>query len=415
MSKRGVLLGILTIVIVVAALVVTGCPPKPKPPAEEGPPVMPKPDVGGKPPVKTSEQPAGDTIKIGAIFSVTGAMAPLGEPEKRAAEMIIEEVNAKGGVLGKQVQIIIKDDKSETSEAALAAKDLIQTEKVCAIIGPSGTPTTLAITDICEQAKIPLVSCAAGRPITDPIKPYVFAVPQTDQLAVAKIVDYLTANKIKKVATIYVATPFGESGQKQMETQFKAANIAITASEKFGPEDADMKAQLTKIKATNPEAVICWGTNPGPASVTKDMKTLGMKMPLIQSHGVANAKYLSLAGPAAEGVMLPAGRLIVWESVPDSHQQKQVLKEFAEAFKAKYGVAADTFAGHAYDALHIVLKAIEAAGGPDPEKIRGAIENTRGFVGTAGVFNYSDKDHNGLTKDAFVWVKVENGTWKLAE
>lgn len=405
MRLTAVVLG--TVLVVTAIAVLGGCPPKTAPEA----PVISPPE----PMAPVAEMPTGEPIKIGAIFSVTGHMAPLGEPEKMTVELLAEQINAAGGVLGRPLEVIVKDDKSETTEAVLAAKDLIETQKVAAIIGPSGTPTTLAIVDICEQAKVPLISCAAGRPITDPIKPFVFAVPQTDALAVAKIIDYLKAEGITKVATIYVANPFGESGQQQLEMQLAEADIAILTSESFGSDDTDMTAQLTKIKGTDAEAVICWGTNPGPAHITKGMKKLGMTQQLIQSHGVANKKFLELAGDAAEGVLLPAGRLIVWDAVPDDHVQKAVLKEFAEAFQGKYGIEADTFAGHAYDALHIAVKAVEAAGGTESEKLRDAIEQTDAFVGTAGVFNYSATDHNGLTKDAFVWVKVEGGDWKLDE
>ncbi len=416
MRAKGQLVGVLvTVAVLVGVVVLGGCPPKATEPPVTGPP---GPSGLGAPPstpAPTAPPPQGEAIKIGAIFSVTGGMAPLGAPEKMAVEMIQEQVNAKGGVLGRPVEVIIKDDKSDPTEATMAAKDLIETQKVCAIIGPSGTPTTMPVIETCEKAKIPLISCAAGRPITDPIKPYVFAVPQTDALAVQRIVDYLNKQGIKQVATIYVSTAYGESGQKQLTTQLATAKIEILASEKFGPDDTDMTAQLTKIKEKKPAAVVCWGTNPGPAHVAKGMKKLGMTMPLIQSHGVANQKFLELAGEAAEGVQLPAGRLIVWQSVPDSHAQKAVLKEFAEAFKAKHNKDADTFAGHAYDSLNIVLKAIEAASSTEPSKIRDAVEKTTNFVGTAGVFNYTDKDHNGLTKEAFVWVEVSNGAWKLVE
>jgi len=406
----GLLVGV---ALVVCLVLIAGCPsgtPTSPPTAGPGPGGAP-----GKLAGDTGAGGGGDVIKIGAIFSVTGNMAPLGEPEKQAAEMIVEEVNAKGGLLGKQIELIVKDDKSTPDEAVLAAKDLLETQKVVAIIGPSGTPTTMAIKDLCDEAKVPLVSCAAGRTITDPLKPFVFAVPQTDTLAVERILDYLKAQKISKVAVIHVANPFGESGAKQLEAQLPAAGVQIITTEKFGGDDTDMTAQLTNIKSKKPDAVICWGTNPGPAHVTKGMKKLGITVPLIQSHGVANKSFLSLAGEAAEGVMLPAGRLIVWQSIPDDNAQKPVLKAFAEAFKAKYNKDADTFAGHAYDSLSIVLKAIEVEKSTDPVKIRDGIEMTKNFVGTAGVFTYNALDHNGLVKDAFVWVKVEKGAWKLVQ
>lgn len=415
MSKRSIRFGVVVAVLFVSLFVLLGgCSPKqtaptgePEPPAAANEASAPAPE-GAK-------APAGEPVKIGAIFSVTGPNAPLGEPEKMAAEMLVEETNAKGGVLGRPLAITVKDDKSDPNEAVLAVKDLIDNEKVCAIIGPSGTPTTMAIKAICEQKKVPLISCAAGQKITNPVSPYVFAVPQTDTLAVKKIIDYLKAQSIKKVATIYVTDPYGESGQEQLKSLLPPAGVEVVGSETYGKDDTDMTPQLTKIRDLKPQAIICWGTNPGPAHVARAAKKLSLGIPLIQSHGVANAKFLELAGDAAEGVMLPAGRLMVWESIPDDNKQKPVLKAFAESFKAKYGAPANTFAGHAYDAFGILVAAIGVAADTDPTKIRDAIEKTKDFVGTAGIFTYSDKDHNGLTKDAFVWVKVEGGKWKLAE
>jgi branched-chain amino acid transport system substrate-binding protein len=415
MSKRFIRFGLVVAVLLVLSVVLLGgCSPKQKPPVgESAPPAIVNQATAPAP--EGAKAPAGEPVKIGAIFSVTGPNAPLGEPEKNAAEMLVEEANAKGGVLGRPLAITIKDDKTDPNEAVLAAKDLINNEKVCAIIGPSGTPTTMAIKAICEENKIPLVSCAAGQKITNPVSPYVFAVPQTDTLAVKKILDYLKAQNIKKVATIYVTDPFGESGQEQLKTLLPPAGVEIVGSETYGKDDTDMTPQITKIRDLKPQAIICWGTNPGPAHVARAVKKLSLGIPLIQSHGVANAKFLELAGDAAEGVMLPAGRLLVWESIPDSNKQKPVLKAFAEAYKAKYGTPPNTFAGHAYDAFGILVAAIQAAGSTDRTAIRDAVEKTKDFVGTAGIFNYSDKDHNGLTKDAFVWIKVEGGKWKLAE
>jgi branched-chain amino acid transport system substrate-binding protein len=400
MSKSGRVF--LLVSIVVVTLMVAGCPKKQSIVTD----VLEQPEMPG---------PTGEPIKIGAIFSVTGHSAPLGEPEKMTAEMLADQINEQGGLLGRPVQVIVKDDKSVPDEAVLAAKDLINNEKVVAILGSSSTPNTLAIVDICQEAQIPLVSCAAGAPITNPVKEWVFAVPQTDAIAVEKVVDYLKTKGITKVATIYVSNAYGESGQEQLVKQLPAAGIEIITSETFGADDTDMTAQVTKIAGKNPEAVICWGTNPGPATVAKNMHTLGLTIPLLQSHGVANAKFFELAGEGGNGVMLPAGRLIVRNEIPDDDPQKSVLDQYASAYEAKYSRPVDTFGGHAYDSLMIVVGAIEAAGATEPQAVRDAIEKTKDFVGTAGVFTYSPQDHNGLTKNAFVWVKIVDGKWKLAE
>jgi branched-chain amino acid transport system substrate-binding protein len=173
-----------------------------------------------------------------------------------------------------------------------------------------------------------------------------------------------------------------------------------------------MTAQLTRINGKKSQAVICWGTNPGPAIVARNMKALRMKMPLVMSHGVANRKFVELAGDAANGVVFPSGRITVASSVPNSDPQKKLLLSYSAQFKKAYGRDADGFGGYAYDASMLVLKAMRKVGA-NPAKIRAEIENTRRFVGISGVFNFSPKDHNGLTKDAFVMVQVKNGKWTL--
>jgi branched-chain amino acid transport system substrate-binding protein len=175
-----------------------------------------------------------------------------------------------------------------------------------------------------------------------------------------------------------------------------------------------MTAQLTRIKARAPQAVVCWGTNPGPAIVARNMRQLDLDIPLLMSHGIANRKFIELAGEAAEGVVFPAGRLIVAGAIPDTDRQKKTLLGFASQFRQMYGRDADTFGGHAWDAAKLVLRAMEKVG-DDPVKIRAELERTRDFVGISGIFNFSPKEHNGLTKDAFVMVTIRNGAWALVK
>jgi branched-chain amino acid transport system substrate-binding protein len=394
------------VLIVGVALCLSGCPKKP-----EGD-VTPEP-IGEQPTAPI--EPSGEPVKVGAIFSVTGPASPLGDPEKKTVELLVGQINEAGGVLGRPLEVIVKDDKSEPADAVIAMKDLIENEEVVAIIGPSRTPTTLAIKEECQEAEVPLISCAAGKEITDPVASYVFATPQTNALAAEKCFEYLTEEGIKSIAVLSVANSYGEDGLANIEAFADEKGIEIAAKETFGGEDTDMSAQLTSIKSANPGAIIIWGTNPGPAIATKNAKTLGIDVPIVQSHGVANMKFIELAGDAANGVQLPAGRLIVCDQIPDDDPQKEVLDSFAVDYQAEYDELPNTFAGHAYDSLHIVVKALEAAGEVDRAKLRDAIEQTTGFVGTGGTFNYSAEDHNGLTVDAFVWVEIVDGKWTLAE
>ena len=363
---------------------------------------------------EAARKPSGEPYKIGAIFSITGDASSLGIPERNTAQMLEKMINDAGGINGHLLQIIIEDDRGEPAEALTAAKRLVERDNVLAIVGPSRTGTTMALIGYCEKEQMPLISCAAAIQIVEPVKKWVFKTPQSDRMAVQKLMPYLKAKRINQVAVLSDSTAFGKGGLAELENLLPRAGIKVVAKEEFGPKDASMEVQLTKIRGTDAQAVVCWGTPPGPAIVAKNMKQLAMDIPLICSHGVANATFLSIAGPAANGVVLPAGRLIVWDQIPTSNPQYPVLKDYAERYQKTYDKPADTFGGHAWDAVQLVARALRQVG-PDRAKIRDRIEITKSFVGTGGIFNYSRMDHNGLGKDAFVLVKVVDGQWKLAE
>ena len=355
---------------------------------------------------------SGTPYTIGAIFSVTGDASSLGVPEKNTAAMLESAINAAGGVKGHPVRIVIEDDRGDPAEALNAAKRLVERDKVLAIVGPTRTGTTLAIKDYMTQAKVPLISCAAGVKIVEPLSPWVFKTPQSDRMAVERIISYLKSKKISRVGTISDNTSFGQGGLDELRKFLPKAKITIVDSEEYGPKDPSMESQIIKLRASKPQAVICWGTPPGPAIVAKNMRQLALKVPLICSHGVANDTFLRLAGTAANGVVLPAGRLLVYDQIPATHPQRKVLMDYAARYRKTYGQAPDTFGGHAWDAVFLVTGAL-AKTGPDRAKLRAQLEHTKGFVGTGGIFTFSAADHNGLTPGAFEMVQVVDGKWKL--
>jgi len=353
-----------------------------------------------------------EPYKIGGVFSVTGSQSFLGDPEKKSMEMLVETINAKGGVDGHPLEAIIYDDEGDPTKAVLAANKLISKDNVIAVIGPSLTPTTLAIAPILEQAKVPLISCAAGIKITDPVKPYVFKTAQSDVLAVAAIYKYMQKQNIKKLGIITVANAFGESGKEQLLAQAPAFKMEIVQTESFDAKDSDMTAQLTKIRKAQPDAVICWGTNPGPAVVAKNMQQLGMTTPLYQSHGVASPKFIELAGDAAERIILPTGKIMVASLLPEKDQNRPILLQYSKEYGDRYKTPASGFGGYAFDAMGILTQALKGTDG-NRDKIRDNIEKLSGYVGVSGTFNFSPKDHNGLGEDAFVMVRIQKGAWTL--
>jgi len=355
---------------------------------------------------------AAGTIKIGGLFSVTGPAAFLGEPEKNTLEMLVRDVNAAGGINGTKLEAVIYDTGGDATKAVQLATKLIKSDKVSVIIGPSTTGESMALIPVVEKEKIPLISCAAGIKITDPVKHWVFKTPANDHVAAEKILNYMGSLHQKNFALLTVTDGFGASGREQIKTLAKQKGFNIVADEVYGPKDTDMTPQLAKIRGIKPDAIICWGTNPGPAVLTRNVKQLGIKIPLYMSHGVASKKFIELAGGASEGVMLPTGKLAVYDALSKNDPQFKLLKGYDLSYKKSFGVEASTFGGYAYDAYLLIAAAIRK-GAVTPEQIRNGIEQSQKLVSISGVFNISSRDHNGLDLSAFEMVRIVKGDWSL--
>lgn len=351
---------------------------------------------------------AAEPIKIGAVFAVTGKASWLGEPERNTVNMIEAEVNAAGGINGRLIEVIVEDTAGVEPNTINAVKKLINKDNVVAIIGPSRSGTTMAVKPIVEESAVPLISCAAAAAIVDPLAKWVFKTPQKDSDAVIRIYEHAKANGATKIAIITGTTGFGAAGRTQLLKYAPKMGMEIVADETYGPADTNMEAQLTKIKATDAQAIVNWSIVPAQVIVAKNMSQLGMNIQLYQSHGFGNVKFAEACGEAGDGIIFPAGRLLVVGTLDDANAQKALLTKYKAGYEAKYKDEVSTFGGHAYDALWLVINAIKAVG-TDKDKIRDYIENTKGFVGTGGVFNMSPEDHCGLQKDAFEMITVKDG------
>ncbi|MDA8187876.1 MAG: ABC transporter substrate-binding protein [Dehalococcoidales bacterium] len=230
----------------------------------------------------------------------------------------------------------------------------------------------------------------------------------------SRLYDYLKEKGLTKVAVFNDSNAYGVSGKEQLEDLAPSEGMTIVAKESYGSKDTDMSTQLTKIKGSGAQALIVWGSNPGPAIITKNARQLNLGIPILQSAGVANEAFIELAGDAANGVILPTSKMLIVDELPASDPQKSVLTQFRDTYKAKYGTSPDTFAGNAFDAFHLIAKAIES-NGPTRAKIRDGIESVKNMVGINGIFNMSPSDHNGLTKGGFVMIEIIDRKWKLAK
>jgi branched-chain amino acid transport system substrate-binding protein len=357
---------------------------------------------------------ADETIKVGAILAVTGPASFLGAPEAKTLEMLTVDINAKGGINGKKIQLIIKDSGASPEKAISFAKQLIEEEKVFAIIGPSTSGETMAIKNIAEEGKTILLSCAAAEVIVNPLASYVFKVAPRDSYAVEKIYHQLKKMGISKIGVLSSNTGFGKAGKEQLEKYAPEHGITIVLNEVYDKSATDLTAEVTKLKGAGVQAIVNWSIEPAQAIVLKNARQIGLTVPVFQSHGFANIQYARAAGAAAEGVIFPASRIVVAGLLSDKNPQKSVLADYKKKYEAKFKEDVSTFGGHGYDALMILTRAIQTAG-DDREKVRTAIENLKGFVGTAGVFNLSSTDHNGLDIDAFAMLTVKDGKFALLE
>jgi branched-chain amino acid transport system substrate-binding protein len=382
----------LAVFLAAGALVVAGC-------AEQQP-------APGAPAAQES-----GPFKIGAVIDVTGSGASLGVPERDALLMLAEQLNAAGGINGRQVELTIEDDASTEDGAAKAASKLISENQVDVLIGASRTGPSLAMRPIAESTPIPMISLAANASIVTG-STWVFKTAQSDTVVVENIIEDATAKGYKTIALARDASGFGEGVQELFDKVGAPSGIKVVATEKFAPDATDFTAQMVNIRNANADAVVIWGIPPAAAIAQKAYVQLGIGKPVYQSHGIGNQVFLDTAAETADGLVAPLGRLVVADQLAADDPQKKVITDFVAQYKAKYGAAPSTFAGHAFDAFQLATDALKTVG-TDPEAIRKHLEGVNDFVGISGTFSMSPQDHSGLTADDLVLVTVRDKKFQL--
>jgi branched-chain amino acid transport system substrate-binding protein len=355
-------------------------------------------------------------IKIGAVLSLTGSYAGLGAPEKNTLEMEVAAINAAGGVDGAKIELFIEDDATDPAKAQAAAVKLIEQEKVVALIGATGTGQTMGMRADVDRAGVPQVSIAGGTVITAQFDKLVFQTPWSNSLVVPFTLERLKKDGITKIAVIADSGGFGKDGVDVIKKAVGAYGITVVSEQLFNAGDTDMTSQLTKIKGSGAQAVVMWNAGKEAAIVASNMKQLGMTVPLVGSHGNARKEFITGAGAAAEGFTFAAGKVLSPEQYGTSTAEYKVVKDFIDRYTKQYSAAPDTFAGHAYDAIHIIADAAgRVEGDITSAKLRDAIEGTTGFIGVGGTFNYTATDHNGMKASDLVTYEVKGGEWTVLE
>jgi len=357
---------------------------------------------------------AAQPVKIGVLVGLSGPEGHIGEPSKAVAMMAADAINAGGGIQGRPIALVFADTQSNPGKAALEAKRLIEREKVVAIAGPTGTGSAMAVLKIIQDAQTPTVGFVGGTPPVEPVRQFMFKSPQKTVTAVERTYAYLKDKGIKKIAIITASDNFGQEGKASLEKLAGNFGIEIVGAQVFDTTDSDVSVQLTKIKQTGPQAVVCWTIGGIGAIVTKNFRQLGMSMPLLHCHGQADPKYLELAGAAAEGTIMPTVKLMVLDQIAKNDPQFPVLAKFKNDYEnvKKIGKTG-AHSGYAWDAMQLLALGLKKSGGQGGLTLAKAIEGVRGYIGVSGIYTMSAQDHCGLGVDSMVMVQVKNGKWTL--
>lgn len=347
-----------------------------------------------------------EPIKIGEFASMTGKEAVFGQFSHKGALLAVEEINAKGGVLGRPIELLLEDDQSKPGEAATIVKKFVSRDKVHAILGEISSSRTLEAAPIAQTAKIPLLSPGATNPDVTTKGDYVFRACFIDPFVGTIMAKFATSSlKVKRIAILSSVTSAQAVGlSKFFRERFTAAGGTVVVEQKYSDGDKDFRAQLTAIRAANVDGIFVPGYYTEAALISKQARELGLTAALIGTDGWESADLISIGGKAVEGAYIGT------HYSPESSDK--VVVEFNERFRKRWSQESNALAALGYDSVLMLADAFKRAGSAEPAKVRDALAATKNFRGTTGVITL-DAQRNA-TKSAVV-LQVRDGKFVFVE
>jgi branched-chain amino acid transport system substrate-binding protein len=354
-------------------------------------------------------------ITIGVTIGTRGPGASFGVAYSNAFKLMPATIG------GQPVKFIIYEDRADPAEAAKNARKLVNVDKVDALMGSVSLATTTEIAQIAHQFETPLLALAPVVLTFDRLE-WIFVLPQRPGLMMSAVVEHMKANAVKTVGYIGFSDPWGDFILNATQNLgWGAARIHTVAHERFARTDNNVSAQVGKLLAADPDAVVVGATGGGGALPHAALIVRGYQKQIYHNHGTVNREFIKLGGKAVEGAIAPSGPLLVAEDLPDDNPIKPVALDFIKRYEESFGEGSrNASSGYSYDAYLLLNAAVPIAmqkakpGTPEfRPALRAALENVHNVVGTHGVYNTSPKDHSGLDDRARVLVRVENGNWRL--
>jgi branched-chain amino acid transport system substrate-binding protein len=318
-----------------------------------------------------------NVINIGEVAALTGNTATFGQSSHNGTQMAIDEANAAGGVLGKQLKLITEDDQSKQGEAGIVAKKLISRSKVSALLGEVASGRSLEMAPIAQSAGVPMISPASTNPKVTEAGDHVFRVCFIDPFQGTVMSTFALSKGWKKVAILTDAKQDYSVGLTEFfKKHFAAKGGTITGEQSYSSGDKDFKAQLTAIKAGAPDAIFASGYYNEVALVAKQARELGITVPLLGGDGWDSASLIEVGGKAMEGCF--------YSNHFSNEDQSPAIQEFVKKYEAKHGSKPDAMAALGYDSAKILLDAIKRAGSVEGKALRDAIAATKDYPGITG-------------------------------
>ena len=365
-----------------------------------------KPDEAGKG-GDGGKASVGDAIKVGEFASLTGKEATFGQSSHKGTQLAIEELNAAGGVLGRKFELITEDTQSKQGESASVVRKLVSRDKCIAILGEVASGRSMEAAPICQNAKVPMISPSSTNPKVTEVGDFVFRVCFIDPFQ-GTVMALFAKNtlKAKNVAVLTdAAAPYSVGLATFFKEKFVADGGKISVEQKFSSGDKDFKAQLTAIKASNPEAIFapCYYTEAG--LITQQARQLGINLPIFGGDGWEAPELLTIGGKAMDGTF--------YSTHYSPEDKAEMVQTFVKKFKARWnGEVPDAMAALGYDSALVLADAIKRAGGTDGQKLRDALAATKDFVGITGKTTLDAK--RNATKPAVI-IEVKDGKFVYKE
>lgn len=365
-------------------------------------------------PISCSSQPQGvpaenigEPIKIGAIFAETGPASFIGEFQANTVRLLVDRLNKEGGINGQTVELIYRDSGGDPSRALRHAEELLS-DGVLGIVGPSTSGSSLAVTELCEQNKTVLISCASADAIVSPGYQYIFKVASGPRMAVQALLETMQEMELTRIAVLLIGSAFSREWAKTAGELAPEIGIELVHEAQYSFFQDDFTEVIEGLRGKNIDGILNIASGPVQAAFTKELRAAGLEMPLFQSTAFNDMYYVHAAGKASEGIIFPASAMVAAEVSPNSESSNSIMKKYKQTYFDYFGDEPNDFGVHAYDALKLLIQSINNAG-LDREKIRHELENTVKYEGLGGIYSFSPQNHSGLDDNDIPIFEVKNG------